>query len=182
MAHRLDPLLRPRSVAVYGASERPYSVGRRTVHNLITGKFEGPIYPINPGRDEVLGLKCYPNLDALPEPAEHIIFCVSDARIEAALRDAIEHGARAATIMSQLLLADDTEPPLNDRVARMVEESGLLLCGPNGMGFYNCHDGVWVCGFDTRDNHARGGNVTLVSQSGSGMSGISSSRSRWCTN
>ena len=47
-----------------------------------------------------------------------------------------------------------------------------MLCGPNGMGFYNCHDGVWACGFDTRNNHVRGGNVTLISHSGAGMSGI----------
>ncbi len=48
----------------------------------------------------------------------------------------------------------------------------MLVCGPNGMGFYNPRDGVWVCGFDTRNNHRPGGNVTLISHSGAGMSGI----------
>jgi len=172
MAHRLDPLLRPRSIAVVGATERPHSVGRRTVHNLLTGGFEGRIYPVNPGRDRVLGLQCYPALANLPETVDHVAFAVSDQRIEAVLGLAIEHGAPAATIMSQLLLEEDTEPMLQQRVEAMVRSSGLLLCGANAMGFYNCRDGVWMCGFDTRDNHPRGGNVTLISHSGSGMSGI----------
>lgn len=172
MTHRLDPLLRPRAIAVYGASERPRSVGRRTVNNLLVGKFDGRIFPVNPGREKVLGLTCYPSLADLPETADLVVFCVADTRIEAALDEAIAHGARAVSIMSQLLLREDTEPPLNDRIAARVREAGLLMCGPNGMGFYNFHDGVWACGFDTRDNHPRGGNTTLISQSGSGMSGL----------
>ena len=74
--HRLDPLLRPRSVAVVGATDREGSVGRRTVHNLLTGGYEGNIYPVNPTRDTVLGLDCYPDMDSLPGPAEHVVFCV----------------------------------------------------------------------------------------------------------
>ena len=178
MTHKLDPLLRPRSIAVIGASERPHSVGRRTVHNLLAGKFEGNIYPVNPGRETVLGLKCYPDLSSLPETAEHVAFAVSDHRIETALDDAITHGARAATIMSQLLIANDTSPLLLKRVESRINESGLLVCGANAMGFFNCHDGVWMCGFDTRENHLRGGNVTLISHSGSGMSGILDSEER----
>ena len=61
---------------------------------------------------------------------------------------------------------------MRERVARKIADSGLVVCGANGMGFYNFADGVWVCGFDTRSNHVRGGNVTLISHSGSGMSGI----------
>jgi len=172
MSHPLDPLLKPRSVAVIGATERPHSVGRRIVHNLQAGGFEGAIYPVNPGRDSVLGLRCYPDLAALPETAEHVAFAVSDARVEAALAEAITHGAKAATIMSQLILDSDGDPPLLRRIERMIRDSGLLVCGANGMGFYNCREGVWMCGFDTRENHPRGGNVTLISQSGAGMSGI----------
>ena len=172
MKHRLDPLLRPQSIAVLGATERPNSVGRRLVHNLLTGGFEGRIYPLNPRYDSVLGLPCYAGLESLPETVDHVVFAVNDRRIEAALGDAIKHGAGAVTIMSQLIIKDDGVPCLQQRVAKMVRESGLLVCGPNGMGFYNCRDGVWVCGFDTRENHVRGGNVTLIAHSGAGMSGI----------
>jgi acyl-CoA synthetase (NDP forming) len=170
--HRLDPLLRPGSIAVVGASERPGSVGRRTVENLLTGKFDGPLYAVNPGYESVLGVRCFPDLESLPETVEHVVLTVGDPRIEAALDETIAHGAAAATMMSSLVLESDTVPLLRDRVETKIRDSGLVVCGANGMGFYHFAEGVWVCGFDTRDNHVRGGNVTLISHSGAGMSGI----------
>ena len=170
--HVLDPLLRPASIAVVGASERQHSVGRRTIENLLTGEYPGRLYAVNPGYESVLGVPCFPNLEALPETVEHVVLTLGDARIEEALDAVIEHGATAATMMSALMLAEDSEPLLRDRIEAKVKASGLIVCGANGMGFYNCLDGVWVCGFDTRENHVRGGNVTLISHSGSGMAGI----------
>jgi acyl-CoA synthetase (NDP forming) len=170
--HRLDPLLRPRSIAVIGASERPDSVGRQTMENLLTGGYRGDLYAINPGYESVCGVPCFASLEALPDKVEHVVLTLGDSRIEAALDATIAHGAKAATMMSSLVLENDSTPLLRDRVNAKIEASGLIVCGANGMGFYNCADGVWVCGFDTRDNHLRGGNVTLISHSGSGMAGI----------
>ncbi len=171
MAHRLDPLLRPQSIAVLGASEREGTVGRNTVENLLKGGFEGGLYAVNPGRKSVLGVPCYPTLAELPEPVEHVIFAVADKRMDAALDDVIAYGARAATMMSSLVIEGDSDPPLRERVLAKVKKSGLVVCGANGMGFYNFADGIWGCGFRTR-MHRRGGNVAYVSHSGSGMCGI----------
>ena len=170
--HPLQPLLKPRSIAVLGASERPGSVGRRTMENLLHGGYEGPLYAVNPGYEAVRGVACFPTLDALPETVEHVVLTLGDANVEAGLDAVIAHGAQAATMMSSLVLQGDAPPLLRDRVSRKIVGSGLVVCGANGMGFYNFADGVWVCGFDTRSNHVRGGNVTLISHSGSGMSGI----------
>jgi len=172
IGHKLDPLLRPASLAVVGASERPHSVGRQTVENLLTGQYPGRLFAVNPAYDSVLGVPCFPDLASLPETVEHVVLAVGDARIEAALEDTITHGAVAATMMSTLVLEDDSPPLLRERIAAKVKASRLIVCGANGMGFYNCVDGVWVCGFDTRNNHLRGGNVTLISHSGAGMCGI----------
>lgn len=169
---RLKPLLQPRSIAVLGASKRPGSVGRRTMENLLQGGYGGRLYAVNPGYASVLGVPCFPTLGALPEPVEHVVLTLGDANVEEGLDATIAHGARAATMMSSLVLAEDRPPLLRERVARKIERSGLIVCGANGMGFYNFADGIWVCGFDTRSNHPRGGNVTLISHSGSGMSGI----------
>jgi acyl-CoA synthetase (NDP forming) len=171
MAHRLDPLLRPASIAVVGASERPGTVGRNLVENLLKGGFSGALFAVNPGRESVLGLRCFPSLAALPERVEHVMFTVSDERIEGALDEAIAHGARAVTLYSSLVLADDGVPALRERVLAKVRAANLVVCGANGMGFYNFPDGVWGCGFQTRQ-HARGGHVAYVSHSGSGMCGI----------
>ncbi|SVD38356.1 uncharacterized protein METZ01_LOCUS391210, partial [marine metagenome] len=100
MSHRLDPLLRPGSIAVVGATEREGSVGRRTVENLLLGRYPGQLFAVNPNYQRVCGVPCYPVLDALPTKVEHVLFAISDARIEAALDDAIAHGVRAVTIMS----------------------------------------------------------------------------------
>lgn len=170
--HRLDPLLRPRSIAVLGASERPGTVGAQVLRNLRLGGFSGSLYAVNPTRQSVAGMPCYPDLAALPEAVEQVIFAIADSRIEAALEDAIAHGARSAVIYSALVLDSGTTPDLRARVQRRIREAGLLVCGANGMGYYNFHDGIWACGFDTRANHPRGGNITLISHSGAGMSGI----------
>jgi len=177
MAHRLDPLLRPQSIAVLGATEREGTVGRHTVENLLKGGFEDGLYAVNPGRKSVLGVPCYPSLATLPEPVEHVIFAVADERVEAALDDVIAHGARAATIMSTLVIEGDSDPPLRDRVLAKIRRSGLVVCGANGMGFYNFAEGIWGCGFRTR-MHRRGGNVAYISHSGSGMCGIVDSEER----
>ena len=171
MAHRLDPLLRPASIAVVGASERPGTVGRNVVENLLKGGFAGPLFAVNPGRDSVLGVRCFPSLSALPQRVEQVFFAVSDERIEAALDEAIAHGARAVTLYSSLVLANDMVPALRERVLAKVRAANLAVCGANGMGFYNFVDGVWGCGFQTRQ-HTRGGNVAYISHSGSGMCGI----------
>lgn len=171
MAHRLDPLLRPASIAVVGASERPGTVGRHLVENLLKGGFSGALYTVNPGRQSVLGVPCFPSLSALPSRVEHVMFAVSDERIEGALDEAIAHGARAVTLYSSLVLANDCVPALRERVLAKVRAANLAVCGANGMGFYNFVDGIWGCGFQTRQ-HVRGGNVTYISHSGSGMCGV----------
>ena len=177
MAHRLDPLLRPRSVAVVGASENNDAMGEWSLKNLLKGRYEGDIYPVNPKYDTVQGVRCYPSLTELPAAPDLVIFAVADRWLEKVLDDAIEAGARAAVIMSTLYLDDDTSPPLRERVAKKIREAGLVACGANGMGFYNVRDKVWGCGFDSAD-HEGPGNITLISHSGSGMSGLIDSEQR----
>ena len=171
MSHRLDPLLRPASIAIVGASAREGTIGQLALFNLLQGKFPGNLYPVNPGYEELQGVECYPSLESLPETPELVIFGVGDARLEAALDDAIIAGVKAAVIMSTLVIDDDTDPPLKERVAKKLRDSGMIACGGNGMGFYNIRDRVWACGFDAR-THTPPGNVALLSHSGSGMCGI----------
>lgn len=169
--HRLDPLLRPKSVAVVGASKRPDSVGEWALRNLGKGAYTGRIYPVNPRYDEIQNHRCYASLSELPEVPDLVIFAVGDHRLEAALDDAIAAGVPAAVIQSTLVLDDDSDPPLKLRVQKKIKDAGMLACGANGMGYYNVRDHVWTCGFDSA-MHAAPGNVTLISHSGAGMSGI----------
>ena len=90
MPHRLDSLLRPRSIAVLGATERMGTVGRHTIENLLKGGYPGRLHAVNPGHQSVCGVPCFASLAALPEPVEHVIFAIGDARVEAALDDVVE--------------------------------------------------------------------------------------------
>ena len=168
---RLDPLLKPRSIAVVGASARPGSPGNEVLVNLRKGSFSGDLFAVNPGSDSIDGIACYPTLSALPLVPQHVVFAVSDARVEACLDEAIALGVPAATIFSSLQLDQDRSPALRQRVRDKALAAGLLLHGGNCMGFFNFHEGVWISGFDTRAHNAAG-NVALLSQSGAGMSGI----------
>ncbi len=166
MAHRLDPLLRPRSLAVVGASRRAGRVGNTLIRHVIRGGFQGALYPVNPKYRETEGLTCYGTLAELPEPPDQVVFAVSDARLEAEFDAAVAAGARAATLVSQLVLADDGDPPLRERIRRRAEDAGVVVCGGNSNGLYNFDHRLWVCGFETRADHRPGG-VALITHSGS---------------
>jgi acetate---CoA ligase (ADP-forming) len=171
MKHRLEPLLRPRAVAIVGASARADSMGEWSLKNLIRGGFSGNVYPVNRRYEALQGWKCYAALNELPEVPDLVIFSISDQGIEKALDEAIEFGVPAVLLMSTLVLDNDTTPNLRERVRKTIRESGVLACGANGMGFYNIRDRVWACGFDSR-MHEPPGNVSFISHSGSGMCGI----------
>lgn len=159
--HRLDPLLRPRSIAVVGASARPGSVGAIMLRQLVEGGFPGPVHPVNPKGGTLRGLPCVPSITELPEPAEHAAFCLGDETIAEAFEAALRHGVKAATIVAPL-----ADPALRDRIRAMALEAEVMLCGGNGMGFYNFTDRVRLCGFATRPDHVPGGAV-LLTHSGS---------------
>jgi acyl-CoA synthetase (NDP forming) len=177
VTHRLDPLLRPKTIAIVGASEREHSLGAQTLANLTRGEFPGDIYPVNPRYRELSGLRCYPDLESLPATPELAIFCVGDNRVEQVLDEIIEIGVPAISIMSALVIDDDDSPNLKTRMQEKIRDAGIIACGANGMGFYNVRDRVWACGFDGR-LHEPPGNVALISHSGSGMCGIADCEER----
>ena len=152
-------------------------MGEWSLKNLLRGGYKGEIYPVNPKYNEVQGIKCYPSIGEIPASPELFIFSVGDLRLEAVLDEAIAAGAKSAVLMSTLFIDGDATPVLKDRVLQKIKDSELIVCGANGMGFYNVRDHVWACGFDS-SFHEAPGNVALISHSGSGMSGLIDSEER----
>ena len=171
MPHYLEPLLRPASIAVVGASQRAGTVGNEAVKNLLAGRYPGALFAVNPRYKEVAGTPCFPSLRALPQPVELVLLAVGHQRLAEALDEAIAQQARAGVIFSSLTLGDEGSPTLRQRIRQRAQQAGMLLCGANTMGFYNFSHGVRAGGFATRP-HRQPGHVALISQSGSGMSGI----------
>ena len=66
MANSIDALMKPKSIAIVGASAQPGKIGYTVVKNIIDSGYKGPIYPINPSAPEILGLKCYPSVLDVP--------------------------------------------------------------------------------------------------------------------
>ena len=78
---QIDKLLRPKSIAVLGASTRETATGSLVLRNLQRFRFPGPLYPINPRYEEVLGLRCYPSISELPETVD-LVFIAVPSEIE----------------------------------------------------------------------------------------------------
>lgn len=166
MKHRLDPLLRPRSIAFVGASTKKNTPGNDMLRMAVAGRYGGAIYPVNPNYGEIEGRLCYPSLTALPRSVDHVVLALANHRIEQGLREAIEHGARAATIFASCYLEHDAAPPLPQRLAAMAREADLAICGGNGMGFCNPEIGLQVAAFACPTDLAPGG-IAWIAQSGS---------------
>ena len=157
--HWLTPLLTPRSVALVGAS--------RTVSTIMTTLnalgFEGPIYPVNPRRDEIDGVACHPSLTDLPGPVDLAVLAMADERLEEQLGLAIKSGARAASIFASCVIDEDTDVPLAERLTAMAREANLPISGGNSMGFCNYEAGIRINSFPFSDRAP--GSMTFLSQS-----------------
>ena len=134
---QLERLLKPRSVAVVGASDRP-SLGRIIVESLGRIGFTGPVYPVNPKYQTVLNLTCYPSLADLPQAPDLVAFCVSSSRVIEQLELAAERGVRAGVIYDGGFAELGEEGArLQTRIAGLCRDTGFALCGPNCMGILN---------------------------------------------
>ncbi len=98
--HSLDPLFKPTSVAVVGASATAGSVGSILMRNLLENPFGGVVYPINPKRRSVHGVLCYPSLTALPEAVDLAVIATPAATVPATIRQCVQRGIAAAIIIS----------------------------------------------------------------------------------
>jgi acetate---CoA ligase (ADP-forming) len=130
-ARDLAPLMKPRSVAIIGASQR-MSRATRVVRNLQQFGYRGRIFPINPKYDEVLGLPCFPDLASTPEPAESVVVGIPAEQVPPILSAAVDSGVRAAVVLSSgFAEAGPAGQARQAALERLAAERGLLICGPN---------------------------------------------------
>jgi len=164
---QLDPLVKPRSVAIVGATDRP-GPGRTIIESLGAIGFTGPIYPVNPKYQTVLNLVCYPTLTDLPEAPDVVVFSIRNPLIPEQVRLAVKRGARAAVIYdSGFAELGEDGARLQAEIAGMCREAGMAVCGPNCMGILNPPARVTTYKQTVMNTTGLAGNVGIVSQSGS---------------
>ena len=164
----LRTALAPRSVAVVGASDNPHKIGGRPIAYLGRFGFQGPVYPINPSRSEVQGLRTWPSLAALPEVPDVAIVAVAGEGAIAAVDECAAMGVQLAVVMSSGFGETDPHGKAVERaMAARARALGMRVVGPNSQGLANFGNGA-VLSFSTMFTEVApaDGPVGIISQSG----------------
>jgi acetyltransferase len=162
--HPLDVFFQPGSVALIGATENPGSVGRTVLWNLLSTPFGGTVYPVNPKRASVLGIRAYPNVGAIPEKVDLAVVTTPAKAVPGIIRECVQAGVRAAIVISAgFKELGPVGLALETQVLEEARKGDLRIIGPNCLGLMSPLTGL-------NATFARGialqGNVGFISQSG----------------
>ncbi len=160
----LDVFFEPKNVAVIGATETPASVGRTILWNLINSPFGGTVFPVNPKRTSVLGIRAYPSISAVPDKVDLAIIITPAKTVPGVVRDCVAAGVKGAIIISAgFKEAGKGGADLERQVLEEARRGRMRIIGPNCLGVMSPLSGLNATFATTI---ARPGNVALVSQSG----------------
>jgi acetyltransferase len=160
----LDVFFSPRTVAVIGATENPGTVGRTLLWNLVTSPFGGTVYPVNPKRSSVLGVKAYRSVSDIPEQVDLAVVVTPPASIPGIVRECGENGVQGAIVISAGFKEIGPEgAALEQQLLVEAQAAGIRVIGPNCLGVMAPLTGMNAT-FAT--NVARPGSVGFISQSG----------------
>src|SRR5918999_4674137 len=160
----LDRLLRPRSIAVVGASERPGSYGGEALLNLRRLGFRGPVHGVNPRRREAHGFPCVPSVTDLPQAPDGVVVAIPAAEVPWAVQEIGAIGCGGAVVFAAGFAESAEGRALQERLVAAAAPYELPVCGPNGNGIVNLAARAALWGDMLAPREA--GPVALVSQSG----------------
>jgi acetyltransferase len=159
-----DSIFAPKSVAVIGATERVGSVGRTILWNLISTPFGGTVYPVNPSRPSILGIKAYSSVKAIPEVVDLAVVVTPAGSIPGVIGECADIGVKGAIVISAGF--KETGPKgaeLERQVLEQARRGNMRIIGPNCLGVMNPITGINATFASAM---ARPGNIGFISQSG----------------
>jgi acetyltransferase len=166
----LDAIFRPKSVAVIGATEKAGSVGRTILWNLISNTFGGTIYPVNPARASVLGIRAYPDISSIPERVDLAVIVTPAPTVPGIIAECVAAGVQGAIIISAGFKEVGPEgAELERRILEKARQGNMRIIGPNCLGVMNPIGGLNATFAHTM---ARPGRVGFISQSGALLTAI----------
>ncbi|ABF42007.1 CoA-binding protein [Candidatus Koribacter versatilis Ellin345] len=163
VGHPLDSIFSPQSVAVIGATERVGSVGRSVLWNILSSPFGGTLYPVNPKRNNILGVRAYKSIADLPERPELVVVTTPADSVPGIIQEAVDNGVTAGIVISAGFKEfGEHGKQLEHEISRIIRGK-MRIIGPNCLGVMNPIKGLNATFANTI---ARPGNVAFISQSG----------------
>ncbi|TBR09833.1 MAG: acyl-CoA synthetase [Candidatus Nitrosotenuis sp.] len=164
----MEKFFTPKSVALVGASATPGKVGNSVLDSLAKHDYTGKVYPINPKAEEILGIKCYPSVDAIPEPVDLVVVCVDLSVTPPVLESCAKKGIHNVVIVSgggKELGGERAD--YESQIKQLSEKHKIRIIGPNCIGMFNAANRL-DCAFQGQERMVRAklGPVALLSQSG----------------
>ncbi|HVF33440.1 MAG TPA: GNAT family N-acetyltransferase, partial [Acidimicrobiales bacterium] len=132
----MTPILRPRSVAVIGASRKPGSIGHLILRNLLRDEFAGPVFPVNPAAASIAGVPAYPTITDVPVAIDLAVITVPAAEVAGVVDACGRKGVRAVVVVSGGFAerGDEAGVAAEQELVRIARHHGMRLVGPNAMG------------------------------------------------
>ncbi len=166
--HELSRLFDPKSVAIYGASPNPQSMGARTITNM--ARYQGKVFRVNPRYERIGDAPCYPSIAALPEKPDCVVLVMPREGIEAALLDCARAGAGGAVVYASGYSETGIAERAVDqaRISAIARDTGIKVVGPNCLGFINFNStaSISFASGEMRIDPPRGPGIGIASQSG----------------
>jgi acyl-CoA synthetase (NDP forming) len=162
---RIGRLLRPRAIAVVGASTDRSKLAGYIIPLLLGGGYKGRLFAVNPNRTEVSGVPSYPTLSAITEQIDHAVVIVRQEQVNDVLRECVAHGVAGASIFTSGYAEAGAEGAA-EQAQLATFKSSVTFLGPNCMGFANLVDGIIATASPILARDSRVGDVAAVSQSG----------------
>jgi acetate---CoA ligase (ADP-forming) len=165
----IDPLVNPKSIAIFGASETSM-YGKGIINALRNNGYRGKIFPINPKRDEVLGVKCFKSLKAIEDPIDLGVIIIGRDYVLRALEECAAQKVKGVLIITSGFTEADAEGrELEGKIRKFSLENRLPIWGPNCAGFANFKDNVIATLLREEGRETLPGRAGFVSQSGALM-------------
>ena len=162
--HTLEAILAPKSVAVVGATDKAGSVGRTLLWNLIRHPFGGTVFPVNPNRSSILGIKAYPNLAAVPDSIDLAVIVTPAPTVPGLIGECVDVGVKGAIIISAGFKETGAAgAELERQILEQARRGRMRIVGPNCLGVMNTLTGLNATFAGAM---AHPGNVGFISQSG----------------
>ncbi len=168
--HPLDSLFAPRNVAVIGATDKEGSVGKTILWNLLSHPFGGTIFPVNPKRSNVLGIKAYSSIKTVPDPIDLAVIVTPAPSVPGVISECVDAGIKSALIISAGFKEIGPQgAELERQILEKARQAKMRIVGPNCLGIMNTETGMNAT---FAHGMARAGKVAFISQSGALLTAV----------